>query len=252
MQQERWQQVNEIFHSALQLDVERRAAFLAQTCSGDTSLRLQIERLLARYSEADSFLEQPAIEIAAYSGLTQGNHHALEGEIVSHYRVGAKLGSGGMGVVYEAEDLQLGRGVALKFLYDDWKLSTQTFHRLQAEARAASRLNHPNICTIYAIEEHKGQPMLVMELLEGQDLAKRMNTRPVSTEELIRIGVQACDALSAAHAKGIIHRDIKPANIFVTNDGRLKLLDFGIAKWMRAAEPDEDRGKIAGTPVVVP
>lgn len=247
MQQERWQRVDEIFHSALQLDVDRRAAFLAQTCSGDTELRVQIERLLGHYNEADSFLEQPAIELAAHAMLTHVDHQAMEGEIVSHYRVGAKLGSGGMGVVYEAEDLKLGRGVALKFLYENWTRNTQAIDRLQAEARAASRLNHPNICTIYAIEEHSGQPVLAMELLQGQNLTQRVKAGTISTDELIRIGVQVCDALTAAHAKGIIHRDIKPANIFVTNDGRLKLLDFGVAKWMRPDEPEEHRGSIAGT-----
>ncbi len=247
MQQERWRRVNEIFHSALQLDGQRRAAFLEQTCSDDTDLRVQVERLLIHYSEAGSFLEQPAIELAANAERMHPDRQTMEGEMILHYRVGAKLGSGGMGVVYEADDLKLGRKVALKFLYSDVKGdSINATDRLQGEARAASRLNHPNICTIYAIEEHRGRPVLVMELLEGEDLRQRVRA-PMSLEELIRTGVQICDSLGAAHAKGIVHRDIKPANIFVTNDGRLKLLDFGVAKWMRATEPDERLGKIAGT-----
>ncbi len=247
MQQERWRRVDEIFHSALQLDVERRAAFLEQTCSGDAYLRVQVERLLLHYNEAATFLEQPAIELAAHAGRSYLERQAMEGETISHYRVGAKLGSGGMGVVYEAEDLKLGRGVALKFLYDDFRGDSQAMGRLQAEARAASRLNHPNICTIYAIEEQRGQPVLVMELLEGETLTQRLKAGAVSLEELMRLGVQACDALGAAHTKGIVHCDIKPANIFVTNEGRLKLLDFGVAKWMRASEPEKSRNKIAGT-----
>ncbi len=172
----------------------------------------------------------------------------MEGEIVLHYRVGAKLGNGGMGVVYEAEDLKLGRKVALKFLYSGVKGDDgHAMDRLQAEARTASKLNHPNICTIYAIEEHRGRPVLVMELLEGEDLRQRVRAAPVTVQELIRTGVQACEALGAAHARGIVHRDIKPANIFATNDGRLKLLDFGVAKWMQATEPDGRFGKVAGT-----
>ena len=224
MQKERWQRVDEIFHSALQLDVERRATFLEETCSGDTDLRLHVERLLSRYDKAGSFLEQPAAELVSEAACTHTDPQLMEGEIVSHYRVRARLGSGGMGVVYEAEDLTLQREVALKLLYDDSQRNGHAIHRLQAEARAASRLNHPNICTIYAIEEHRGQPLLVMELLEGENLKQRLRAGPVGVGELIRIGVQACDALAAAHAKGIIHCDIKPANIFVTNDGRLKLL----------------------------
>ncbi len=214
MQQERWQRIDEIFHSALQVEGERRAAFLDQTCSGDTELRIQVQRLLRHHNEADSFLEQPAVELAAHAGRKLVQHEPMQGEIVAHYRVGAKLGSGGMGVVYEAEDLKLGRRVALKFLYDELEPDNQAIDRLQAEARAASRLNHPNICTIYAIEEHRGQRVMVMELLEGESLTQRVKAKTISTEELIRIAVQACDALTAAHAKGIVHRDIKPANIF--------------------------------------
>ena len=172
---------------------------------------------------------------------------ATEGELVAHYRVGAKLGSGGMGVVYEGEDLKLGRGVAMKFLYDDLTRQPQPISKLQAEARAASSLNHPNICTIYAIEEHRGQPVLVMELLEGENLQQRNKAGAISPEELIRLGMQACEALTAAHNKGIVHCDITPANIFVTREGRLKLLDFGVAKWIQALASKERRDRIAGT-----
>ncbi len=248
MQQEYWRRVDEIFHSVLELDVERRAAFLDDTCSGNTPLRLQVERLLAHYDEAVAFLEEPAIQLAARARWIYANHQPVPGEMISHYRVGVKLGSGGMGVVYEAEDLKLDRKVALKFLYEPVKGDDScAIDRLQAEARATSRLNHPNICTVHAIEEHNGQPVLVMELLEGDSLSQRIKAGALTIHELIGIAVQACDALGASHAKGIVHRDIKPANMFLSNDGRLKLLDFGVAKWMRTSEPDEATGNIAGT-----
>ena len=169
-----------------------------------------------------------------------------EGEMVLHYRVGAQIGRGGMGVVYEAADQKLGRRVALKFLDESSKREEQTSGDLLFEARAASSLNHPNICTIYAVEEFRGGLVLVMELLEGQTLQERIQTGSLALSELIRLATQACNALAAAHEKGIVHGDIKPANLFLTSDGRLKLLDFGVAIRMRGA-PEQTGGGIAGT-----
>jgi serine/threonine protein kinase/Flp pilus assembly protein TadD len=241
MKPKRWQQLDALFHSALDRAPEERAAFLDEACGGDESLRKQVEALLAAHEEAGSFIESPAMEIEARGvAADQGNKAAelANPETVSHYRIISALGVGGMGQVFLAHDMTLGRKVALKLLPAEFTRNTDRVRRFQQEARAASSLNHPNIITIHEIGQAEERHFIATEYIDGLTLREYLReSQSRELSEALSITMQVADALAAAHAKGIVHRDIKPENIMVVRDSRLmqkgsfvKVLDFGIAK----------------------
>lgn len=249
MKPELWRPVEELCQKALDLDESRRAAFLHSACANDDELRQEVESLLAHEKKAAQFIESPALEVAGKILAEQAPSESgknLVGSTVSHYRVIEKLGAGGMGVVYKAEDTDLGRFVALKFLPGDIAHDSQALARFQREARAASALNHPNIVTIYELGHLNGTHYIAMEMICGETLRDLLSSGPLPFRKAIAVATQIADALAKAHETGLVHRDLKPENLMVAEDGTAKILDFGLAK-LRERPLDLDSPTIVGS-----
>jgi len=248
---ERWQELRRLFESALEKDATVRSAFLDEACKADPTLRREVQALLDSYG-ADSFLEKPAYAVVPELFESESGD-SMVGRRLGAYEVTRKVGQGGMGIVYLARDCRLDRPVAIKMLAPKYTSDSQFRERLRREARAAARLSHPGIATVYSLEEFGESFYIVSEYVSGHTLLKLIQSGPVPIPQLVDISVQLVRALAAAHAEGIIHRDLKPANIVMTETGIIKILDFGLARFEPGAGKDAESsitrsGIFLGTP----
>lgn len=254
MTPEEWGKVSEIYHAACELDEVERARFLTERCGDDETLRREVESLIAADREAGNFITEPVVgafasDLLRYSIVT-------EGQMLAHYRIVSRLGSGGMGEVFLAEDTRLEREVAIKTLSSAFDGDENFLRRFRNEARAAANLNHPNIATVYAVEEHAGRPFIALEYIDGKTLDGLVPPGGLGVEKFIRWFAPVADALAHAHDRGVVHRDVKPGNIMIATDGTVKILDFGLAffsgnRRKTGAKLDESltqTGQILGTP----
>lgn len=248
---EQWEKLSELFHAALERTPEERGAFLESACEGDASLRAEALSLLSAHERSADFLDEPAANVA--SALLGDDAGPLApGERIGSYLIREQIGRGGMGVVYLAEDTRLGRDVALKVLPSEFAGDEQRRDRLRLEAQAAATLSHPGIATVYALEEIGPALFLVFEHVKGHTLREEIRGRPMAAPAAVDVGLQVARALAAAHARGVVHRDLKPDNVILAESGQAKILDFGIARFERAARDAGKRlteaGAILGTP----
>ncbi len=237
MNPERWQQIKRLYNSALEFESKPREAFLEEACAGDESLRREIDLLLARRPEAEGLFEAPAMELAAQALARDRSAEPsadLTGSTLLHYSVTRKIGAGGMGEVYQARDLKLNRQVALKILPDSFAHDSERLARFDREAKLLASLNHTNIAAIYGLEEARDKKFLVLELVAGETLAQRIKKGPLPMEEALELCRQIAEGLEAAHEKGVVHRDLKPANVMIAGNDKIKILDFGLAKFLAA------------------
>jgi eukaryotic-like serine/threonine-protein kinase len=258
MKTERWRQIEQLYHAAREREPGERDHFLQEACTDD-QLRDEVESLLRCESQAESFLEQPALDVTA-EAFAEGRARSMFGRVLGHYELVAFLGAGGMGEVYRARDSRIGRDVAIKLMPPALAGDPERLRRFEQEARAAGALNHPNILTIYDVGVHDGALYVVYELLEGETLRNRLSEGALSRRKGIEYASQIAAGLAAAHDKGITHRDLKPENLFLTRDGRIKILDFGLAKLtlpegsaredanLATLSPHREPGSILGTP----
>ncbi len=236
MKPDRWNRIEELFHATLQVEAPHRAAHLVRECGGDEVLRREVESLIAA-SEGQSFIEKPAVTLAMK--VLNAKTGSLVGQSIGHYKIIRLLGAGGMGEVYLADDLNLERRVALKFLASGFDDDQWAREHLMKEARAVARLENPNICAVHGIEQVADHNFIVMQYVEGQTLASLLHEGPLGIDQALEFAEQIAGALAAAHVRGIIHHDVKPHNIVVTNDGQIKVLDFGLSKFVRPPQEVE-------------
>jgi eukaryotic-like serine/threonine-protein kinase len=251
----RWEQVEKICQSALELEESQRSGFLDEACAGDGELRREVESLLKFEKGQDEFIKEPALEVAAKM-MAEEKPESLIGQQLGSYQIVSLLGRGGMGVVYKARDTRLNRSVAIKVLPADQMSDPERKRRFIQEARAASALNHPNIITLHDIGNDRGTDFIVMEYVAGRTLDQRIPRKGMKFSEALKVAIQVADALAKAHSAGIIHRDLKPSNVMVTDEGLVKVLDFGLAKLTeavtaegetRSLESLTEEGMIIGT-----